>query len=375
MTSWAVDDHVSVWTPLDASRSQIRLLRLEPNTNLKAWPVGQLEVRSLEDCMRYEAISYAWGGPQSVHPLFVNGLEMPITENLCGALRYLRYPHQARYLWIDAICISQRNLEERAQQVALMRRIFREASNVCIWLGHGSEPVENVLHKLKYFGDELEGLVPVIDPPDDHWSDDNDKEYTSYEGLEKLAKVDFWNRLWVIQEVTVARSLSVHYGQAVLGSSTLNQEALDELSFDMMGKPDVTKEARELLGELLTFNDILSKTSALPLLEKLRVVLAFFTRARTPIVSDPRDRVYGLLGIYAWYFGSDLIDANYALDTIVVYTTFARRDIQKTKSLLVLSQATPYHNALAGLPSWVPDWSSSYDHKLHSYLLARWKAY
>jgi hypothetical protein len=38
-------------------------------------------------------------------------------------------------LWVDAICIDQTNLDERAQQVGIMDRIYSNAKTVIAWLG------------------------------------------------------------------------------------------------------------------------------------------------------------------------------------------------------------------------------------------------
>jgi Heterokaryon incompatibility protein (HET) len=42
---------------------------------------------------------------------------------------------KSRYLWVDAICIDQKNLSEQAAQVRLMDRIFHQAQKVVSWLG------------------------------------------------------------------------------------------------------------------------------------------------------------------------------------------------------------------------------------------------
>lgn len=68
----------------------------------------------------------------------------------------------------------------------------------------------------------------------------------------------------------------------------------------------------------------LYKTLHLPGLEKLRILLEVFTQARTSRAIDPRDRVYGLLGICDSYFDSAFGEPNYELDTASVYTAFAR---------------------------------------------------
>lgn len=43
-------------------------------------------------------------------------------------------------MWIDAICINQMDLNERAQQVQLMAEIYRKASLVVVWLGEDALP-------------------------------------------------------------------------------------------------------------------------------------------------------------------------------------------------------------------------------------------
>jgi Heterokaryon incompatibility protein (HET) len=42
-------------------------------------------------------------------------------------------------MWIDAICVNQKNKVERSSQVLYMGRIFSIARDVIIWLGESSE--------------------------------------------------------------------------------------------------------------------------------------------------------------------------------------------------------------------------------------------
>ena len=53
-----------------------------------------------------------------------------IRPNLAGCLRHLRLPESDRRLWVDALSISQTNIEEMNQQVGNIGRIFRGASRV-----------------------------------------------------------------------------------------------------------------------------------------------------------------------------------------------------------------------------------------------------
>jgi hypothetical protein len=81
-------------------------------------------------------------------------------------------------------------------------------------------------------------------------------------------------------------------------------------------------------------------------------------KCRTSQCRDPRDHVYGLLGIMTAMFGADFLKVNYTLSIADVYTDFTRKLITTTKSLVLLNLCDQSCNSLSGLPSWVPDLSS-----------------
>jgi hypothetical protein len=59
-------------------------------------------------------------------------------------MQRLRDPYVPRIIWIDAICITQADVQERATQVQLWAMIYLYASRVVVWLGeeaHGSSRV------------------------------------------------------------------------------------------------------------------------------------------------------------------------------------------------------------------------------------------
>jgi hypothetical protein len=60
---------------------------------------------------------------------------MTVTPNLGAALQRLRHRFRRRTVWIDALCINQNDLEERAQQVSFMKDIYARAKHVVVWLG------------------------------------------------------------------------------------------------------------------------------------------------------------------------------------------------------------------------------------------------
>jgi hypothetical protein len=90
---------------------------------------------SLRDEPAYEALSYTWGDLTSRGRIYLNGRPYQVTKNLKSALRYLRHVDKPRVLWIDALCINQKDIPERNSQVMHMNGIYREALEVVAWVG------------------------------------------------------------------------------------------------------------------------------------------------------------------------------------------------------------------------------------------------
>ena len=61
-----------------------------------------------------------------------------ITANALTALESLRFRRKVRTIWIDSICIDQKNTKEKQSQVPLMVDVYRSAAVVNVWLGRAS---------------------------------------------------------------------------------------------------------------------------------------------------------------------------------------------------------------------------------------------
>jgi hypothetical protein len=151
--------------PLETSTREIRVLQIDPATDLTAPIHCNLVHLSLdaqtsnhaadERPFRHQrsdkneifenasggfaALSYFWGDVEPAQTIYMNGLSRTITPNLAAALRHLRDPHDFLRIWIDALCINQADLVERAQQVSQMGDIYRQAERVLVWLGPEAE--------------------------------------------------------------------------------------------------------------------------------------------------------------------------------------------------------------------------------------------
>ena len=87
----------------------------------------------------YRALSYSWGHPELSDVLLCNGKARPISSSNAAALKALRHPTQPTYLWIDAICINQEDVQEKSQQVSEMLLIYKKAQSVTAWLGEADD--------------------------------------------------------------------------------------------------------------------------------------------------------------------------------------------------------------------------------------------
>ena len=84
---------------------------------------------------RYETISYVWGDPTPSHTILIDGRPLKVPANTDQALRRMAFLDRTRTLWIDAVCINQTDTKERAQQVAMMGKIYSRAKRNLVYLG------------------------------------------------------------------------------------------------------------------------------------------------------------------------------------------------------------------------------------------------
>jgi hypothetical protein len=124
-----------IYKPVSSSptRPMIRLLELLPG--LPSQPIRcRLHSVPLLGKYEYEALSYCWGDMRATAEVICDAARLNITTNLHQALCQLRSNSFSRTLWVDAICISQDDHNEKNEQVAQMRKIYHLSQKVVIWL-------------------------------------------------------------------------------------------------------------------------------------------------------------------------------------------------------------------------------------------------
>ncbi|KAK3987186.1 heterokaryon incompatibility protein-domain-containing protein [Cladorrhinum sp. PSN332] len=324
---------------------------------------------SRTDSPVFEALSYVWGLPPKDSTYQVSIMTndsddiypLELTENLDIALRHLRYPDKHRILWIDAICIDQKNLEERSSQVANMALVYELASRVVVWLGPEAqdsnlaiEIVGNLSSKVtvnhvryclapgKRLGlDELHWIQPNCLLP-----------YSERElcAIENLMKRPWFSRLWVIQEAQFAK----YHPVVICGHESVGWRSLIDAWFLFCIKG---ARRRVLLGDGLERHYEIRNLRVLDDHKRRPIIPEVLHIASTLECTDPRDRVYALVPLTGWSLRELGFTPDYSASVLSEYRKFVLRCLEFFGSLNIIT-ATGGSNmgsdANTMWPSWVP---------------------
>ena len=186
---------------LELGSKSIRLLHLLSGQD--GDPIkGTLSVANLNRAGEFEALSYVWGDRDVKQTVCIDGVHHRVTNKLFDALVSLRRPDLTRILWIDAISINQHDNTERNHQVRIMGDIYSSAVRVLVWLGAETENSRIAFDFLTraYFG------TPS--------SRRNLKDDKGWLAMQDLYDREYWTRVWIVQEVCLAREAVIICGQS-----------------------------------------------------------------------------------------------------------------------------------------------------------------
>lgn len=289
---------------------QIRLLKL-------LRPFGgmvqcSLEVVKHSQNLDYEALSYAWGKRSKTRAIEVNGQELQISLNLWEFLdRSSRYvlvhpveggrvyrPEAPHYLWIDQICIDQSSVEEKNHQVQRMAEIYEQATWVTLWVGPGTPENELLI-------DTLSNGWYTLNFGDDYGTR-KAQEAQVLESVETLFAQPYWSRLWVIQEILLAKQVVISFGKrSMLWTKLYDHNAIKDLVLDISVPPRLGSRALAISTSVKT---LLQRKSAYFVAtgnDKRFTLEAALANFSTLQCEDPRDKVYGLIALISTYVWSE----------------------------------------------------------------------
>ena len=317
---------------------KIRILKLRPGRSSDII-MCDLETTSLhsDELPEYHAVSYCWGERQPKETIQLGGYPAEVTYNLHSALTHLRDKRKGVRLWIDALCINQKDTDEQMHQVSQMRTIFHAAGKVIVWLGGGDD-------ESMYAMDWLKSV-----PKD---------AIFEHKTVWQLLQRPWWTRIWVLQEVAAARNEPIiRCGKEEMRWSTLDRLESKVPFSDWMQSsvwlsnlPATNNEASKLMRSLSHIQMFLMIVKHLRKGNLLSWREVFALRLTMKATLE-KDMVYALLGVIKEDNTSPLPPDYTKADDTVFYMAVAR-SIESKNGLQSLTYTSPsLHD---DLPSWVP---------------------
>lgn len=305
-------DHIPL--PVNAAGERespwIRVLDLfSLEDNRKDLAIIRCDVRNIqlseEDTSEpYEALSYAWMDEDPSVPIVLSGRNKSVGPNLAAALRHLQLENRKRTLWIDQLCIDQTNNDEKADQVRHMRKIYSKCTQCLVWLneipddkGFTDTDAEAALEILTYMSKNYK----IETPPEPACLLDSDASSRAMQAMRYITGIEnpWWTRVWTVQEVALPKTITVVWGKLSLPWSTLhgasqtwtgkNGRQFPPLIADLY---DESRQNEKTLSRIMT--EVIWLEIAR---EGYDEPLDLWKPWRRRMTTEPRDNVYGLMGL------------------------------------------------------------------------------
>ncbi|RYN30165.1 hypothetical protein AA0115_g4773 [Alternaria tenuissima] len=371
----------SIYEPLPDGE-YIRVLKLRPGRYDDIIDCS-LSLTNIENSKgSYEAISYVWGDSKHTVDVWCNGLPVSITVSLADALRNFRHPSEPRLLWADALCINQKDDQEKGHQVQRMGEVYANAKCVLVWLGCDVNNVaadtfaliceanayfESSFVKAGKKASEMELFEEPypISMDQDRWS-----------GVVELFFFPWFKRVWTVQEVAVAAECRMFWG-----SASVDIADVLEICVWLGRREDFFVTIQKTVGSIqyrfgrdlalyfqynthrpVSWQQSRAGLAYIAAKYKEQTLCGILVASRELEATDPRDHVYALLGcpVAKDGEGRTLVDADYTSSTHVLNIRLAHTLMKSpTEGPFVLSAV--HHKSResllnSGCPSWVPTW-------------------
>lgn len=338
----------------------IRVLELESSTH----PLGIISCRCIhvpldDRSQKYIAVSYTWGFEQKPCRLLVNGRLLNITQNVHAIFQSKIMAEPSTLIWIDAICINQGDLDEKALQVRFMGEVFSNAERTRVWLGPSSQDSGLAISFIEtlysiFLDVEIGNMERTL-----YYAMKYREAGPEWLALAHLLSRPWFTRTWVIQEVALSTRADIVCGDHSLSWDTLGRvvDGLNELGFAGMISTTVAKDTVTMYGvpgidkvcSLCHLRDRLKKGKPRP----ISWLMARFVDSET---TERSDKIYSVLGI-ATDVADNVFSPDYTKPSEALFKDVTRFLITRDAKLDILRFASADKKP-GGSP--VPSWSFSY---------------
>jgi hypothetical protein len=393
------------YVPIAKGSPEIRVLRVLPG-GFEDEIRGIIEHKDIEKS-HYAALSYVWGNPtitktiklrynyvdlkaeefpvegptnqpldyiksqravQLQTPNHGDFQDFEITRNLEAALRHMRHNSEELILWVDAICINQSDEDEKDHEILRMQEIYSGAGQVNIWLGKVREDCDPILPIIDSEGIRIlngeaiyKALQYIVSAYDTLRLDEgtfqqlNSLDAVLTFGIDCIFNRTWFERLWVLQEVALARGQIIAY----IGQSQLSFNLLLKFIYVWFSRTSTT--SRTVIGQsAFLFSCILITISGAEFLSQSPAIKTLSLLSQTSgrlHTSEAHDRLFGLLGLLGNVGQIPELSPTYKKPLNQFYWDLAKFLVEKTGNPSLLL----YRNrrfVLEDLPSWVPTWDA-----------------
>lgn len=293
----------------------------------------------------------------------VNGRAHVATQNLWTILRRLRSTGYTKGIWIDALCIDQKNSIEMSSQVGLMADVYARAREVYIGL---EGPLLKRLDNLKHDASIKAVLQGLRNGQHLHSLTSRETSQTSTESSARNLQtfrhfVDstWFTRAWTVQEACLARKTTFLCAGA-------------DISWDDMAEAfgryyEHRKQCCAHIAESLdpglrtwlyrTYQHIEGINRTRRALVTGQHILRSLLYYQAMSASDPRDKYFAFRGLHTRTSKRSLPSPDYDKSKETVFTELTLWLLKDQGSLFALCVDLP--DVTKSCPSWVPDWSVS----------------
>jgi hypothetical protein len=332
-----------IYQPLDTTCLSIRLLKFQAEPDGKVSLHLKQDVR-LEDYSKlskgqetdpapYTALSYTWGPSSPSRQIEVDGMMVTVRQNLYDFLSTCR-PVSYFHFWIDQICIDQKSVNERNHQVTMMGEIYKKALEVRIWLGAGNAssnlamryfrtsnsktPYDLSDFLISQSGQESHTTGPIYVKPGLEMADKMNENIETLlqdggyrlkpaliSAFKNLMSRPYWRRLWILQEVIIARDITVTCGKRSVGWYQFSQP----ISVNQRWHPLYIAMDHHHVGRKIILAQ--QRREA----DFHHLMIDFCGNE----CQDPRDKIYGLRGLFRlWQRDCILVDYAKSIEEVYI---------------------------------------------------------
>jgi hypothetical protein len=370
-----------IYSDLQLKEGEIRLLELFPSNDIADPILCHLHRIPIDNLPAYNAVSYAWGTDSTSRlPIFIDGKTLMAKPNLEAFLRQHREDEAGStnsMLWIDAICINQDDLAERRQQIGMMCRLYSRCSRLIVWLGVGDDDSKVAIDLLKSIAkSKKEGPEALCCWRNTLASRFFELGENHHLPLSKFFSRAWFSRAWIVQEYVLGCTNDLVFICGGLHFSQEELHAVFDLDVSKFRATNAMEDPRTIPahdesasnGDMWYINvaKLLLNQNVFSIVlreEKPLGLLFWLSGLRDTNATDPRDKVYGALGLTE-SFGQNECPRVYDVDAMIVDYKQPVQDIYASlvKSLVICTKRIDVLLACCDRSdhvqrSWIPDWS------------------